>query len=95
MNPEEITYALAKQVPSMAQRGFVIGTSYGELAIEYGPLAERIAAAVKRELEAELQRLQATTAPGADAPLTAEAIQWLDDYATGKLPSAQAMGVQP
>ncbi|MDZ7862649.1 hypothetical protein [Acidovorax sp.] len=51
-----ITYALSRQVPAM-ERGFAICTGYGELVINDGPMADRIQALVRQELEAELARL--------------------------------------
>lgn len=47
------SYALNRHVPAMAS-GFTIGTVYGELTIEPGPTAKRIAALVERMLRAEL-----------------------------------------
>ena len=92
MNQNNISYALAKQVPDMAARGFSINTAYGELTIEPGWMAERIAQHVRRVLEAELLAPQASPAtPAFDTTpakltLTGEAaVRWLDDYATGKL----------
>lgn len=52
MDEQDISYALAKQVPDMA-RGFTIQTSYGDLVIEPGLMAERIATAVRLVLEVE------------------------------------------
>ena len=46
-------YALAKQVPDMA-RGFTIHTSYGEIAVVPGPLADQIQALVRQATEREL-----------------------------------------
>ena len=42
MNQQDIEYALAKQVPDMA-RGFTINTSYGDIVIEAGKLANIMA----------------------------------------------------
>ena len=50
---ERISYALAKQVPDMA-RGFSIHTSYGEIAVVPGPLADQIQALVRQATEREL-----------------------------------------
>ena len=55
-----LSYALAKQVPDM-ERGFTIGTSYGEIAVVPGPLADQIQALVRQATEREL------TACGAQA----------------------------
>jgi hypothetical protein len=46
-------YALAKQVPDMA-RGFSIHTSYGDIAVVPGPLADQIQALVREATEREL-----------------------------------------
>lgn len=54
MNEQDISYALAKQVPDMAARGFIIGTSYGDLNIPPGPMADRIARQVTIALQVEL-----------------------------------------
>ena len=48
-----LSYALAKQVPDMA-RGFTIHTSYGEIAVVPGPLADQIQALVRQATEREL-----------------------------------------
>ena len=48
-----LSYALAKQVPDMA-RGFSIHTSYGEIAVVPGPLADQIQALVHQAIEREL-----------------------------------------
>ena len=48
-----LSYALAKQVPDMA-RGFSIHTSYGEIAVVPGPLADQIQALVHQATEREL-----------------------------------------
>ena len=53
MNEDEISYALAKQVPDMA-RGFSICTSYGAIGIPPGRVADTIARAVTRALQCEL-----------------------------------------
>ena len=49
----QLSYALAKQVPDMA-RGFSIHTSYGEIAVVPGPLADQIQALVRQATEREL-----------------------------------------
>ncbi len=49
------THALSRHVPAMAN-GFTIVTAYGELAIEPGPTAKRIAALVEKMLHAELAK---------------------------------------
>ena len=49
----QLSYALAKQVPDMA-RGFSIHTSYGEIAVVPGPLADQIQALVREATEREL-----------------------------------------
>lgn len=58
MNELDISYALAKKVPDMA-RGFRIETRYGELEIEAGALADRIAKLVRAELEKQLSEVKA------------------------------------
>lgn len=57
------SYALSKQVPAM-EDGFTIQTSYGDLVIKSGPGpgAERIRAAVKKELEAQLAKAERAAA---------------------------------
>ena len=52
-----LSYALAKQVPDM-ERGFTIATSYGDIAIPPGWMAERIQRHVEHVLRAELKDLQ-------------------------------------
>ena len=59
MDEQDLSYALAKQVPDMHSRGFVIGTSYGELSVPPGPLAEQLADTVRLVLALELARLRA------------------------------------
>ncbi len=49
----QLSYALAKQVPDMA-RGFSIHTSYGDIAVVPGPLADQIQALVRQATEREL-----------------------------------------
>ena len=49
-------YALAKQVPDM-ERGFTIGTGYGDIAIPAGWAADSIADQVRMALKAELLKL--------------------------------------
>lgn len=58
MNEQDLSYALAKQVPDMQSRGFIIGTSYGEINVPPGPLAERLADQVRFVLALELARLR-------------------------------------
>lgn len=58
MDEQDISYALAKQVPDMRSRGFIIGTSYGELSVPPGPLAEQLADTVRLVLALELARLR-------------------------------------
>ena len=57
MTLEEIDYALAKQVPAM-NGGFTVATSYGDITVPYGPVADQIARWVRRALETESFRLQ-------------------------------------
>lgn len=47
------SHALKRHVPDMA-RGFTIVTRYGEMVVEPGPTADRIAALVAEMLRAEL-----------------------------------------
>lgn len=56
MTPDQIAYALAKQVPDM-QRGFTIQTAYGDIVIPPGCMAERLAERVRSALEVELLAL--------------------------------------
>lgn len=53
MDDLALTYALSRQVPAM-ERGFAISTSYGDLIVNSGRLADRIQALVKQELQREL-----------------------------------------
>ena len=57
MKTEEIGYALAKQVPDM-NRGFTIATSYGDIVVPAGQMADYIARWVRSALEVENFRLQ-------------------------------------
>jgi len=61
LQEQQLSYALAKQVPDMA-RGFSIHTSYGDITIPPGWMAERIQQHVQRVLQVELM---ATPAEGA------------------------------
>jgi hypothetical protein len=56
MTLDEIGYALSKQVPDMA-RGVTVHTNYGELTL-CGRDAERVAALVRRLLEARLRQAE-------------------------------------
>jgi len=56
MNEQDLSYALAKQVPDMKSRGFIIGTAYGDINVPPGPLAERLAEQVRFVLALELAR---------------------------------------
>ncbi len=51
---EDITYALAKQVPDITGRGCTIGTSYGAIDIPPGRTADHLAACLTRLLQCEL-----------------------------------------
>jgi hypothetical protein len=53
MDDLALTFALSRQVPAM-ERGFAISTSYGDLIVNAGPLAERIQTLVEQELRNEL-----------------------------------------
>lgn len=52
-----LAHTLNRHVPDMA-RGFSISTNYGELHIEPGRLADRIADLVSQHARLELMRLQ-------------------------------------
>ena len=58
MDEQHLSYALAKQVPDMCSRGFIIGTSYGEINVPPGPLADRLADQVRLVLALELARIR-------------------------------------
>lgn len=47
---QSASYALAKQVPDIAGRGCIIGTTYGEITIMPGRLAERLAKFLAAEI---------------------------------------------
>lgn len=53
----QLSYALAKQVPAM-DRGFTIHTSYGDIAVVPGPLAERLQFLVRQAIACELAKLE-------------------------------------
>lgn len=57
MDKNAIAYALAKQVPDMS-RGFTIATSYGDITIPPGWMADRIRESVERVLQCEDKELQ-------------------------------------
>ena len=63
MTLDALGYALSKQVPDM-DRGVTLHTHYGELVL-HGRDAERVAALVRRLLEAQRRRLlrRATSQP--------------------------------
>lgn len=54
MNQQDIHYALDKQVPDMKARGFTIGTSYGQIDMPPGWMADRMAEHLVRALQCEL-----------------------------------------
>lgn len=58
MDEQDLSYALAKQVPDMRSRGFIIGTTYGEINVAPGPLAEQLADTVRMVMALELARLR-------------------------------------
>ena len=58
MDEQDLSYALAKQVPDMQSRGFLIGTAYGEINVPRGPLADRLADQVRLTLALELARVR-------------------------------------
>lgn len=57
MDEQELGYALAKQVPDMAH-GFTIATSYGDITIPAGLMANRIQEMVCRELRMALRDVE-------------------------------------
>jgi hypothetical protein len=61
MTPDELRYALAKQVPDMAWRGVILETGYGRLCLD-GRDAERVADLVRRLLEAQLRAAERSSA---------------------------------
>jgi len=65
MNQQDIQYALAKQVPDMKSRGFTIGTSYGQIDIPPGWMAQRLAEHLVRALQCELLHLERNRHHGA------------------------------
>ena len=44
------SYALAKQIPDLADRGCTISTAYGDVTIPSGVLAYRLALLLEREI---------------------------------------------
>ena len=58
MDEQDLSYALAKQVPDMQSRGFIIGTAYGEMSVPPGPLADRLSDQVRLVLALELARIR-------------------------------------
>ena len=57
LQEQQLSYALAKQVPDM-ERGFTIATSYGDIAIAPGWMADRIRRHLEHVLRAELKEMQ-------------------------------------
>ena len=53
---DHATYALSKQIPDIAGRGCIVGTSYGELTIPPGRLAEKLAQFLTRELTKQVSK---------------------------------------
>jgi uncharacterized membrane protein affecting hemolysin expression len=62
MTVDEIGYALSKQVPDMAH-GVILQTAYGELMLD-GRDAERVAALVRKLLQARLRAAERHDATG-------------------------------
>lgn len=60
MTHDQLTYALARHVPDLQQRAFTIQTTYGELDIPLGKLADGIANLVRKHYETELAKLALT-----------------------------------
>lgn len=58
MDLKDIHYALDKQVPDMKARGFTIGTSYGQIDMPPGWMADRLAEHLTRALQCELLYLE-------------------------------------
>lgn len=58
MDAQDIHYALAKQVPDIAGRGCTIGTSYGQIDLPPGRLADALGRALTRALQCELLHLE-------------------------------------
>jgi hypothetical protein len=54
MNADDISYALAKQVPDITGRGCTIATSFGDIVIPAGRTADHLAACLTRLLQCEL-----------------------------------------
>jgi hypothetical protein len=44
------SYALAKQIPDLAERGCTISTAYGDISIPFGTLSARLAELLHREI---------------------------------------------
>lgn len=63
LQEQQLSYALAKKVPDMQQRGFTIETAYGEIAIEPGPAADAIADIVRVALRGQLAAADQNGAP--------------------------------
>lgn len=59
-----LSYTLSRHVPAMAG-GFSINTSYGELRIEPGRLADRMADLLSQHTRLELMRLDVAADEGA------------------------------
>ena len=67
MEELDISYALAKKVPDMQQRGFRIETAYGEIEVEPGELADRIVLLVHLILSLKLAELRQRASLGLQA----------------------------
>ncbi len=65
MNQQDISYALAKQVPNMV-RGFRICTNYSDIVIEAGWMADQIAKQVELAMRCELLALEQDQPVAAD-----------------------------
>lgn len=61
MTQQEIEYALVRQVPEMG-RGFTVGTTYGDITIPPGWMADRIQEHLERALRCELLAVHGTAA---------------------------------
>lgn len=57
MTQDQLSYVLSRHIPDLRQRAFTIQTSYGEINIALGPLADGIANLVRKHYETELALL--------------------------------------
>lgn len=64
---ESLRYALAKQLPSLRERGAALATDYGDLIIEPGVLTHRVADLIEQAIFRELALRERECAAGASA----------------------------